>query len=207
HGNDVVTKPVTLVRAERTPLDDANAEPAETWALGISIAAPPGVPLNVRYGPIDGVGQTFMFTGKMFSAIGTSLKQLPGKVPGLWGAIEGKPRDPNGPVSVVGATQIAGQAASVGAWNSVILLVATLNFFFGVFNLLPLLPLDGGHIAIAWYEKVRSWLAMRRKRPDPGRVDYFKLMPVTYAVIVIFAAFSLLTILADVVNPINILGK
>jgi membrane-associated protease RseP (regulator of RpoE activity) len=202
-----VTKDVTLVRGERASFDDPKAKPVETWTLGVAAIPAPGTPLNVTYGPIDGVGQTFSFTGKMFSAIGTSLKQLPGKIPGLWSAIEGKPRDPNGPVSVVGATQIAGQAASVGAWNSVILLVATLNFFFGVFNLLPLLPLDGGHIAIAWYEKVRSWLARRRNRPDPGRVDYFKLMPVTYAVIVVFAAFSLLTILADVVNPINILGK
>ena len=61
-----------------------------------------------------------------------------------------------------------------------------LNFFVGIFNLLPLLPLDGGHIAIAWFEKVRSWLYARLRRPDPGRVDYMKLMPITYAVILIF---------------------
>ena len=55
-----------------------------------------------------------------------------------------------------------------------------------MFNLLPLLPLDGGHIAIAWFEQARSWLYARLGRPDPGRVDYYKLMPVTYVVILIF---------------------
>ena len=58
------------------------------------------------------------------------------------------------------------------------MLLGGLNVFIGVFNLFPLLPLDGGHIAIAWYERARSWLAARRGRPDPGRVDYTKLLPV-----------------------------
>ena len=88
-----------------------------------------------------------------------------------------------------------------------LLLAVALNFFIGVFNLLPLLPLDGGHIAIAWFEKLRSWLAPKLHRPDPGRVNYDKLMPVTYAVILIFGGFSVLTILADIINPINIFGK
>jgi membrane-associated protease RseP (regulator of RpoE activity) len=75
----------------------------------------------------------------------------------------------------------------------------------GLFNLLPLLPLDGGHIAIAWFEKVRSWVYARLRKPDPGRVDYYKLMPLTYTVILIFGAFTLLTVTADIVNPISIL--
>jgi membrane-associated protease RseP (regulator of RpoE activity) len=79
-----------------------------------------------------------------------------------------------------------------------------LNFFIGVFNLLPLLPLDGGHIAISWFERLRSWVAARLGKPDPGRVDYFKLMPVTYAVILIGGAFTLLTITADIINPITL---
>jgi membrane-associated protease RseP (regulator of RpoE activity) len=74
----------------------------------------------------------------------------------------------------------------------------------GLFNLLPLLPLDGGHIAIAWFERVRSWIFARLRKPDPGRVDYMKLMPVTYAVILIFGGFTVLTVAADIVNPINL---
>jgi hypothetical protein len=67
--------------------------------------------------------------------------------------------------------------------------------------------MDGGHIAIAWFERVRSWLFARLGRPDPGRVDYFKLMPVTYALILIGGAFTLLTITADVVNPITLIQR
>ena len=59
----------------------------------------------------------------------------------------------------------------------------TLNLFFGIFNLFPLLPMDGGHIAIAWFERLRSWLAAKRGKPDPGRVDYVKLAPITLGVI------------------------
>jgi len=89
----------------------------------------------------------------------------------------------------------------------VVLLFISLNFFVGVFNLLPLLPLDGGHIAIAWFERIRSWLFAKLGKPDPGRVDYFKLMPVTYAVILIGGAFMLLTVTADVVNPITLFSR
>jgi membrane-associated protease RseP (regulator of RpoE activity) len=79
-----------------------------------------------------------------------------------------------------------------------------LNLFFGIFNLLPLLPMDGGHIAISWFERVRSWIAARRGRPDPGRVDYMKLTPITLAVISVLGVFVLLTVTADVVNPITL---
>ena len=76
-----------------------------------------------------------------------------------------------------------------------------------MFNLLPLLPLDGGHIAIAWFERVRSWVYARLGRADPGRVDYLKLMPFTYVVILIVGAFTLLTVTADIVNPITLFSK
>ncbi|HEX5598859.1 MAG TPA: site-2 protease family protein, partial [Micromonosporaceae bacterium] len=91
-----------------------------------------------------------------------------------------------------------------GEVTSFIALLAMLNFFVGIFNLLPLLPLDGGHIAIAWFERARSWFYARLGKPDPGRVDYFKLMPVTYVVIFIFGGFFLLTLAADIVNPITL---
>jgi membrane-associated protease RseP (regulator of RpoE activity) len=198
---------VPLASVLRPPLDNPKGKAVTASALGIVWTPPLNLPLNVKYGPVDGIGQATTFFGTTFGEIGSALKGLPGKIPGLWDALSGKPRDPNGPISVVGASELGGQSVSLGAWNLFILLAASLNLFVGVFNLLPLLPLDGGHIAIAWYEKVRSWLAQRRHRPEPGRVDYMKLMPITYAVIVVFGGFSLLTILADIVNPINILGK
>jgi membrane-associated protease RseP (regulator of RpoE activity) len=196
---------VTLEPVTRPPFDDPTGPTSKTFALGISGSLPPGVPLNVTYGAIGGVGHAVSFTGNTFSQIGSALKNLPGRIPSLWSSLSGKPRDPNGPISVVGASELGGQTAKLGLWNFFLILAAGLNFFVGVFNLLPLLPLDGGHIAIAWYEKARSWFASRRKKPDPGRVDYFKLMPITYAVILVFGAFSVLTILADIVNPVSIL--
>jgi membrane-associated protease RseP (regulator of RpoE activity) len=201
-----VTVHVPLVPVKRVPKDAPDASAVDTFALGVAWTLPPGVPATITSGPIHGVGAAASYMGTSFSQIGGALGALPSKIPGLWDALSGKPRDPSGPISVVGASEIGGQTAALHAWNYFLLIAAELNFFVGVFNLLPLLPLDGGHIAIAWYERFRSWLAAKRRRPDPGRVDYYKLMPVTYVVIVIFGGFSLLTILADVINPINI-GK
>ncbi len=108
---------------------------------------------------------------------------------------------------MVGASRLGGEAVENNAWLVFFMLFVSLNFFIGVFNLLPLLPVDGGHIAIAWFERARSWVYARIGRTDPGRVDYLKLMPFTYAVILIGGAFTLLTIAADVVNPITAIHR
>jgi membrane-associated protease RseP (regulator of RpoE activity) len=198
---------VDLLSVSRPPEDDPNGTPTQVYALGVLPTLAPGTPTTVKYGAIGGISHAFTTFGDSFSEIGSALKSLPGKIPGLVDAISGKPRDANGPVSVVGASEIGGQAVQHGQWAEFLALAASLNLFVGVFNLFPLLPLDGGHIAIAWYEKVRSWFARMRRRPEPDRVNYFKLMPLTYGVIVVLGGFSLLTILADIVNPINIFGK
>ena len=108
------------------------------------------------------------------------------------------------------AEQITGQvvAANIG-WQSkatlVLLIVISVNIFIGLLNLLPLLPLDGGHVAVVIYERIRAWLARLRGKPDPGLVDMTKLIPVSFGVFAVLIGFSLLLILADLVNPINIL--
>jgi membrane-associated protease RseP (regulator of RpoE activity) len=172
--------------------------------LGISIDIRTNDLPIIRYGPVDGIGQTGKMIGTMVDRTFASLKQIPSRVPNLIGAIAGHPRDPNTPVSVVGASRIGGELFQVGDWTSMLLLFATLNLFFGIFNLFPLLPMDGGHIAISWFERVRSWFAAKRGRPDPGRVDYLKLAPLTMGVIGILGVFVLLTVTADIVNPISI---
>ena len=111
--------------------------------------------------------------------------------------------------SVYGAARDTGQAvaADVG-WKQkvsfILLLIASLNIFVGVFNLLPLLPMDGGHVAVVLWEMVRSWFARRLRRPDPGLVDYRKLIPVSFSIFVVLVAFGTLLILADIVNPVSI---
>ncbi|WP_030158233.1 RIP metalloprotease [Glycomyces sp. NRRL B-16210] len=155
-------------------------------------------------GPVSGVGETVTYTGDMFRETFIALGKLPSKIPPLWDAIMGGERGEDTPVSVVGASRLGGEMVQYEQWAMFFMLLVVLNYFIGIFNLLPLLPMDGGHIAIAWYERLRSWIASRRGRPDPGRVDYLKLMPLTYAVIVLLGGFMLLTITADIVNPITI---
>lgn len=105
---------------------------------------------------------------------------------------------------MVGASRIGGEAAEQGLWEVFLFLLASLNFFVGIFNLLPLLPLDGGHIAVTWYERVRDWLRKLRGKAAGGPVDYTKLNAVTAVIVVIGGAVVLLTVTADIVNPIRL---
>lgn len=202
------TAEVALPQVERikedvpagTPLTEIT--PADRERVGM-LGITPVIP-RTTYGPVEGTGLAIEQTGLLFQRTVQALARLPERVPDLWEAVWGGPRDPETPVSVVGASRIAGELWERGDIVNVIFLLAALNFFIGIFNLLPLLPLDGGHIAIAWFEKARSWLYARLGRPDPGRVDYYKLMPVTYVVIFIMAGFFLLTVAADIVNPITL---
>jgi len=122
----------------------------------------------------------------------------------LWTAVTGGERAIDTPVSVVGASVIGGQFAERGIWQSFVLLLAQLNFFLGAFNLLPLLPLDGGHMAVAIYERIRNWVRGLRGLPEGAPVDYMKLLPLTYVAVVIGGAFMVLTLTADIINPIQL---
>jgi membrane-associated protease RseP (regulator of RpoE activity) len=163
-----------------------------------------GVAADTRLGPLEAVPATLTYTGRMFAATWQGLKMFPEKVPNVLRAIGGAPRDVNGPISVVGASVIGGDAAHQGEWAFFLLLLATLNFFVGVFNLVPLLPLDGGHVAVNLYEKARDAVRRRMGKMAMPPVDYTRLLPLTYVVILVFGAISLLTITADIVNPIQL---
>ncbi|GIJ45844.1 Zn-dependent protease [Virgisporangium aliadipatigenens] len=193
---------VDLVEVDRPETDGTLKKRA---ALGVGFKLT--IPEEVTYGPVDGFGEAIGFTGDAFVGTWQSMKKIPEKLPKLWHALMGEERDPETPISVVGASRLGGETVERDRWSLFLLILATLNFFIGVFNLLPLLPLDGGHIAIIWFEKVRAWVYGWFKKPDPGRVDYFKLMPLTYVVILIFGGFTLLTVAADIVNPVTIFGR
>jgi membrane-associated protease RseP (regulator of RpoE activity) len=196
---------VDLVAAQRAPLDNPDGPVTQVAVAGISwMTTEPGM---VTYGPIDGIAATGEYSTTLVKGTFEAMQRIPEKVPALWHSITGAERDPDTPISVVGASRLGGEAIEAGVPQVFLMIFISLNVFIGIFNLLPLLPLDGGHIAIAWYEKARSWIYARLKKPDPGRVDYYKLMPLTYAVILIGGAFTLLTITADVINPISIFSR
>lgn len=156
------------------------------------------------YGPIDAVPAAVSFTGEMFVNTWKGLMRFPERIPAVVKAIGGGERDLDTPISVVGASRLGGDAAEKGLWAFFILMLAGLNFFVGVFNLLPLLPLDGGHIAVNLYERVRDWIRKLRGKPAGAPVNYLRLLPLTYVVIFIGGAITLLTVTADIVNPIRL---
>ena len=138
-----------------------------------------------------------------------SLAKLPEKIPALWGAtVRGEERDANGLVGVVGVARVSGQAVGSDKLTPMerlatfILIVASLNIFVGIFNLLPILPLDGGHMAVAIADEIRAFFARLRGRPRPAPIDVTVLTPITMVVFVVLATLTLLLLVADVINPV-----
>ncbi len=162
--------------------------------------------VNEHYGPVGTVRES----GTLIGTIITGTYETFTKKLGTITEVYGTNRDPAGFIGVVGASRVSGEiAAAPVSWQdrmaSFVLLVAGLNLFVGIFNLLPLLPLDGGHIAVVFYEQVRDRLRrLRGYTGDLQRVDMNKLMPVTLAVVVLFASFTVYLLGADIVNPIRI---
>jgi RIP metalloprotease RseP len=140
-----------------------------------------------------------------------SLGKLPEKIPALWGAtVRGEERDANGLVGVVGVARVSGEAVGSDKLSPMerlatfILIVASLNIFVGVFNLLPILPLDGGHMAVAIADEIRAFFARLRGRPRPAPIDVTVLTPITMVVFVVLATLTLLLLVADVINPVTL---
>lgn len=140
-----------------------------------------------------------------------SLAKLPEKIPALWGAtVRGEERDANGLVGVVGVARVSGQAVGsekltpMERLATFILIVASLNIFVGIFNLLPILPLDGGHMAVAIADEIRAFFARLRGRPRPAPIDVTVLTPITMVVFVVLATLTLLLLVADVINPVTL---
>ncbi|MGH4035357.1 M50 family metallopeptidase [Actinomycetota bacterium Odt1-20B] len=139
-----------------------------------------------------------------------SIIALPSKIPDLWDAAFGDgERKQDSPMGVVGAARVGGDVFTldIPPENQIammLFLIAGFNLSLFLFNMLPLLPLDGGHIAGAVWESLRRTTAKVLKRPDPGPFDVARLMPVAYVVAGIFICFTILVLIADVVNPVRI---
>jgi membrane-associated protease RseP (regulator of RpoE activity) len=166
-----------------------------------------------RFGIFRATQESFVLTGSMAVQSVKSLALLPAKIPELWGqTVGGQTRDANGLVGVVGVARVSGETLASGDQNwsqrigTFLLIIASLNIFVGIFNLLPILPLDGGHMAVAIADEVRAFIARLRGRPRPAPIDVQVLTPITAVVVVILIALTLLLLVADIINPISLNG-
>ena len=201
-GGETVTLDVPVAEVER--IDPATGERVTQGAVGIVSASPTDA--VKQYGPAEAVPATFRFTGQMLRATVEGIASFPAKIPGVVASIFGAERDIEGPVSVIGASRTGGELVEQDMWSAFWMMLASLNFFLALFNLVPLPPLDGGHIAVVLYEKIRD--ALRRLRGlGPGApANYEKLMPLTYAMAALLLGVGVLVMAADVVNPVRIFG-
>lgn len=166
----------------------------------------------VKSAPLQGAADAGRITWFMLTTSVKSLIQLPAKIPALVRqTFGGEERDPEGPVGVVGVARVSGETAATAGLTfneriaTFLLIIASLNIFVGLFNLLPLLPLDGGHMAVAATDGVRNWIARLRGRAKPEPINVNKLMPVTVAVFSILIALTVLLLIADIVNPVHLI--
>jgi membrane-associated protease RseP (regulator of RpoE activity) len=152
------------------------------------------------------------FAGSTFGQVVTGWVRVMGELPGAIPHLFAKDRASTSAgnlSSVVGDANATGQLLALPvSWQSklanILLLIAELNIVVGIFNLLPLLPLDGGHILAVVVERIRSRWARWRHRPDPGLFDVTKLLPVSLSLFAVLVVLGVTLIVADLVNPVNI---
>jgi membrane-associated protease RseP (regulator of RpoE activity) len=137
------------------------------------------------------------------------MLHIPERMVGVAQAAFGGERSSDSPMSVIGASRVAGEIATLDEPVSdriaaFVQWLAALNLFIALFNFIPLLPLDGGHIAGAIYEAVRRGFAKLRGRPDPGYVDVAKALPLAYAMASVLIVMGVLLLYADIVNPVRL---
>ena len=195
------TKTVTLAQTHEV---NADGKPGKAVAfLGVSQAT---------VFQTTGLGGAFSFAGSMFSQAVSGTVHVVGTLPTAFSHLFAKNRSQTAAgqvTSIVGVGEITSQVvSSSGGWQAkaflVLLIVVSENIFIGLLNLVPLLPLDGGHVAVALYEKLRALIARMRGRPAPGLVDITKLIPVSLGVFAVVIGFSLILVFADIVNPIKL---
>jgi membrane-associated protease RseP (regulator of RpoE activity) len=210
-GKDVVLtverggerRDVTVTPIENTVYVEAGSDETTTAGyLGVS----PGTGFARQ-----SIGDVPAYFGMIISQSVEKLVQIPERIPQVFrAAFLGEKRDVNGPIGVVGVGRISGEVFAEKNFTGIqkvslfLSLLASINLVLFLFNLLPIYPLDGGHIAGALYERVRAGVARLRGRPDPGPFDIARLMPVAYAVAGVFLVLSALLVIADIVNPITI---
>jgi len=200
----------TSTTVEARPTSDSPTAGAKLTQVGFLGVAPTTHVQVTHGGPLFTLRQM----GAMSRDAVTALVHLPTRVWGVAEAIVGvKERALDSPVSIVGGGRIAGETVSAHGFPvaerivGLLSLIAGFNLFIGLFNFVPLLPLDGGHIASALWEAIRRGLARLRRRPDPGYVDAAKLLPVAYVVGAFLLVMGVVLIVGDLVVPLHPLAN
>jgi membrane-associated protease RseP (regulator of RpoE activity) len=157
------------------------------------------------------IDKAVVYSGNVISSTFGLIATLPVQVYELVSStIHGDQRNSNGPISLIGVGQAAGEIASDPAatlldkLGSGLMMLASLNFALFAFNMIPLLPLDGGHIAGAIYEAFKKAIWRLRRKPNPGPADTALLMPITYVVSGLLIVLSLVLLIVDLINPVSL---
>jgi membrane-associated protease RseP (regulator of RpoE activity) len=201
HDGKQYTKETTLAKTEQVNANGKKTGKTVAF-LGVSQAT-----VMQRTSPLRAVSYAGATFGQIITESGDAVGDIPHEVSHLFAKSQAS--SGSQVTSVVGVGEITGQVVSAPvAWQyktaTILLIIAEVNVFIGLANLLPILPLDGGHIAVVIYERVRAWFARLRGRADPGLVDMTKLVPVSLAVFAVVMGFSLLVMLANIIHPVKI---
>lgn len=205
-GERMTLQTQTVVQERVKDLDDTSADP-ETAKVGFFGMSPESHVVTTKEGPVYALKEM----GVMAENAVHALLRLPVKVWHVALAIVGlEERSADSPVSIVGGGRIAGEIAAHEGLDvgekvaSFAFLVGGFNLFIGIFNFVPLLPLDGGHIVTALWEGVRRAFAKLFRRPEPGHADPAKLLPVAYVVASALLVMGVVLIVADLVVPLHL---
>ncbi|MER5420178.1 M50 family metallopeptidase [Streptosporangium roseum] len=196
-----MTFDVTLIAQDRPDLEDPEKINKNVGFLGVR-------PTKVM--EQQSVGQVIGYMGGLTARVAGSIFNLPEKMVGVWhAAFSGEERDPEGPVGMVGAGRLGGEILASDLSNeekiaTFVSLLAGFNLAIGMFNLIPLLPLDGGHIAGGLWEGLKRAYAKVMRRPQPKYVDIAKVLPLTYAAALMMMIMAGLLVYADLVNPLTL---